>query len=63
MSGSWARRVRELGSPGTYPFVHAMINTGEFDEDDDPVEQFEFGLARMLDGIGMLVTQRGVPDA
>ena len=63
VSGSWARRVRELGSPGTYPFVHAMIDTGEFDEDDDPVEQFEFGLARMLDGIGMLVTERGVPDA
>jgi AcrR family transcriptional regulator len=57
-SGAWALRVQELSTPAAYPLVHAMIDTGTFDEDDDPGEQFEFGLARMLDGIGMLVAER-----
>jgi hypothetical protein len=28
-----------------------MLATPEFDEDDDPMLQFEFGLEMMLDGV------------
>jgi AcrR family transcriptional regulator len=59
VSGTWARRVLELTDPADFPGVHGMLASGEFDEDDDPMEQFEFGLQRTLDGIGLLVEERG----
>jgi AcrR family transcriptional regulator len=58
VSDPWARLVLELAPEERYPAIHRAIATGEFDEDDDPLEQFEFGLARMLDGIEQLVEDR-----
>jgi AcrR family transcriptional regulator len=58
VSGTWATRILGLSDGDEFPAVHAMIESGEFDEDDDPLEQFEFGLARTLDGISLLVEQR-----
>jgi AcrR family transcriptional regulator len=58
VSDPWARLVTELAPQERYPAIHRTIRTGEFDEDDDPVEQFEFGLERMLDGIERLVEER-----
>jgi AcrR family transcriptional regulator len=58
VSGTWARQVLALTDPADFPAVHRLLAAGEFDEDDDPVEQFEFGLQRMLDGIAVLVDQR-----
>lgn len=55
---AWALQVLALADPDDYPAVHAMLATGEFDEDDDALEQFEFGLARALDGIAVLVEHR-----
>ncbi len=57
-AGTWATRMLALIDSDEFPAVHAMIKTGEFDDDDDPVEQFEFGLARTLDGIAILVEER-----
>ncbi len=54
----WPRLIRELADPERYAAVLRVIETGEFDEDDDPMEQFEFGLARILDGIELLVESR-----
>jgi AcrR family transcriptional regulator len=59
VSGTWARQVLSLTAPEQFPAVHAMLASGEFDEDDDPLEQFEFGLQRSLDGIALLVDRRG----
>ncbi len=42
----------------TFPAVRELVADGEFAEDDDPVEQFEFGLQRMLDGVALLVEAR-----
>ncbi len=58
LSGIWARQVLELTEAADFPAVHRLLATGEFDEDDDPLEQFEFGLQRMLDGIALLVDRR-----
>jgi AcrR family transcriptional regulator len=58
VSGTWARQVLALTTAEDFPAVHALLASGEFDEDDDPMEQFEFGLQRTLDGIALLVEQR-----
>jgi AcrR family transcriptional regulator len=58
VTAAWAQQLQVLADPDDYPAVHAMLATGEFDEDDDPLEQFEFGLARALDGVALLVQQR-----
>ena len=58
VSDPWARLVTRLAPQERYPAIHRIIGTGEFDDDDDPTEQFEFGLERMLDGIERLVEER-----
>ena len=58
VSDPWARLVTQLAPQERYPAIHRIIGTGEFDDDDDPTEQFEFGLERMLDGIERLVEER-----
>jgi len=55
---AWPRLIRELADPERYAAVLRMIESGEFDEEDDPRDQFEFGLARILDGIELLVDSR-----
>lgn len=62
VTAAWALQVLALADADDYPAVHAMLATGEFDEDDDALEQFEFGLARALDGIAVLVEQRAHAD-
>lgn len=58
VSGAWARRVLRLTDADDFPAVHAMLAAGAFEEDDDALAQFEFGLQRTLDGIALLVEQR-----
>jgi AcrR family transcriptional regulator len=58
VSNPWARLVTQLAPEERYPAIYRIISTGEFDEDDDPTEQFEFGLERILDGIERLVEER-----
>lgn len=44
-----------------FPAVHAVLDSGVLDvgpEPDDPDEDFDFGLDRILDGIGALVARR-----
>jgi AcrR family transcriptional regulator len=57
-SATWGSLVAELADPDRYPNVFTAIGAGEFDEDDDPVDQFEFGLARIMDGIEALLAKR-----
>lgn len=53
-SPDWARMVGELASGDRYPELLKALGTDEFEKDDDPLDQFEFGLQRMLDGIAQL---------
>jgi AcrR family transcriptional regulator len=58
MSVTWAQRILTLTAADDFPELHTILASGEFDEDDDALEQFELGLQRMLDGIEILVEQR-----
>lgn len=53
-SPEWARIVGELASAERYPELLKALATDEFEQDDDPLDQFEFGLQRMLDGVDQL---------
>jgi AcrR family transcriptional regulator len=62
--GSFAEGVRLLVDPVTYPALAPMIAAGEFDPTPgvDPVEDLEeifaFGIARILDGLEVLIDLR-----
>ena len=43
----------------TFPAVHRAIASGELDDDDDEFEpDFEYGLARILDGVQALIARK-----
>jgi AcrR family transcriptional regulator len=53
-----------LITPDRYPALAPVIAAGEFDDDDDEEDfedQFDFGLDRVLDGIGVLIESRRKP--
>jgi AcrR family transcriptional regulator len=49
--------LAELTSPEEFPALHAVIDAGAF-EQDNPDSEFTFGLDRILDGIGHLISRR-----
>jgi len=50
--------LSQLLDPQRFPEMLAVLDSGIFDLPDDPEFEFEFGLARILDGIEALVRQR-----
>jgi AcrR family transcriptional regulator len=63
--GKWPRVLANYGQiliqvtePAKFPAVRAAIASGIFDEPGDFRDEFTFGLDRILDGVGMLVTAR-----
>ncbi|MBB5872462.1 AcrR family transcriptional regulator [Allocatelliglobosispora scoriae] len=58
---AYGRLLKSLIHPKQFPSLSALIAEGVLDKADDPDEEFIFGLARILDGVGVLVTQRAVP--
>ncbi len=63
--GKWPRVLANYGEiltrvtdPATFPAVRAAVASGIFDEPGDFTDEFTFGLDRILDGIGILVTAR-----
>jgi AcrR family transcriptional regulator len=50
--------VRRLTAAERFPALHAMLDAGVFDRADPPEEEFEFGLARILDGVAALLERR-----
>jgi AcrR family transcriptional regulator len=54
----YARLLRRLTHAERFPAIHAAMDAGAFDDEDDPEQEFEFGLARMLDGVAALVEAR-----
>ncbi|HEX3874005.1 MAG TPA: TetR/AcrR family transcriptional regulator [Solirubrobacteraceae bacterium] len=55
---SWRRVIERLADPGDFPELHAVARSGVLDQDDDPDEEFHFGLDRVLDGVDALVRAR-----
>ncbi|MFI6266391.1 TetR/AcrR family transcriptional regulator [Micromonospora sp. NPDC051006] len=54
----YSRLVARVADPGRFPALHAVIAAGVLERDDDPDDEFVFGLDRLLDGIEALVTSR-----
>lgn len=55
---AYGRLLATLIGRESYPALSAALDAGAFDEPDDPDAEFIFGLARVLDGIGVLVADR-----
>ncbi|MGW8667510.1 TetR/AcrR family transcriptional regulator [Streptomyces niveus] len=58
----YGRTIQKLADPERFPSVAEMLAAGVMDvpdEPEDPDHEFAFGLARMLDGIDVLVRERG----
>ena len=55
----YGRMLGMLTDPQRYPAISKLLAAGVFDRADGPADEFVFGLARILDGIGVLVNARG----
>jgi AcrR family transcriptional regulator len=64
-SAGYGRALLELVDPATFPEVVAAVRSGELDEEDADFNRTElrFGLARVLDGLEVLIRQRGAASA
>jgi hypothetical protein len=52
------RLLTSLTDPRRYPAISNPHAAGVFGRAGDPADEFVFGLARILDGIGVLVNAR-----
>lgn len=55
---NWGRQIASLTDPERFPALHAAIGSEAVARDDDPDDEFTFGLERLLDGIEALVRRR-----
>jgi AcrR family transcriptional regulator len=55
---TWGRQLRALTDRERFPALHAALASEAFEQDDDPDDEFVFGLERILDGIDALVRAR-----
>jgi AcrR family transcriptional regulator len=55
---SWKRLITRLTDADSHPALHAALASGALDQDDDPDDEFVFGLERVLDGVDVLVRSR-----
>jgi AcrR family transcriptional regulator len=55
---TWSQQLARLTDAERFPALHAALASGVFDQDDDPDDEFTFGLERLLDGIEALVRTR-----
>jgi len=56
---AWSSQLRLLTDADRFPALHRALASGVFDQDDEPDDEFVFGLERVLDGIDALVRERG----
>jgi AcrR family transcriptional regulator len=56
---SWGRQIARLTDAEHFPALHAALASDAVAQDDDPDDEFVFGLERVLDGIEALVRTRG----
>jgi AcrR family transcriptional regulator len=53
---TWGRLLARLTDPEAFPALHAALRSEAFAQDDEPDDEFVFGLERVLDGIAVLVS-------
>jgi hypothetical protein len=53
---TWGRLLARLTDPEDFPALHAALGSEAFAQDDEPDDEFVFGLDRVLDGIAALVS-------
>ncbi|MEV4496839.1 TetR/AcrR family transcriptional regulator [Micromonospora arborensis] len=58
MMPAYSRMVARLIDPSRFPALHRVLAAGVLDQDDDPDDEFTFGLDRILDGIEALIRRR-----
>ncbi|MET8230711.1 TetR/AcrR family transcriptional regulator [Micromonospora sp. NPDC005298] len=58
MMPAYGRTVARLIDPTRFPALHRVLASGVLNQDDDPDDEFTFGLDRILDGIEALVYRR-----
>jgi AcrR family transcriptional regulator len=56
----YRRILAQVADPLRFPALHRVLAAGTFDAADDPDREFDFGLARILDGIESLIQRRTV---
>ena len=57
-TASYGRTLASLVDAKRFPALTATIGSGMFDQVGDVNEDFDFGLARILDGVDVLVRAR-----
>jgi AcrR family transcriptional regulator len=58
---NYARILARVTTPERFPALHEVLAAEVFfDEDEEPDEDFSFGLARLMDGFGVLIASRDV---
>ncbi|MFG2642316.1 TetR/AcrR family transcriptional regulator [Streptomyces sp. NPDC048370] len=55
----YGHTLRRLADPDRFPAVARMLDSGVMEEADEPDYEFRFGLARILDGVALLVEGKG----
>ncbi|MGW6564266.1 TetR/AcrR family transcriptional regulator [Streptomyces sp. NPDC054975] len=55
----YGHTLRRLADPERYPAVARMLEAGVMEQADEPDYEFRFGLARILDGVALLVDGEG----
>jgi AcrR family transcriptional regulator len=56
---TWGATLARLTSPDDFPALHAALTSEAFAQDDEPDDEFVFGLERVLDGVAVLVERTG----
>ncbi|MFC4017816.1 TetR/AcrR family transcriptional regulator [Micromonospora sp. GCM10011542] len=60
---AYRRTLSRLADPARFPALHRVLAAGVLDQDDDPDDEFTFGLDRILDGVETLVRARASAGA
>ncbi|MEU8254651.1 TetR/AcrR family transcriptional regulator [Micromonospora inaquosa] len=58
MMPAYGRLVARLIDPARFPALHRVLSAGVLNQDDDPDDEFVFGLDRILDGVEALIQRR-----
>jgi AcrR family transcriptional regulator len=59
VSGAWSRVITRVTDAERFPALHRALASGVLGEDDNPDEDFSWRLERVLDGVEVLVRERG----
>ncbi|MEU7751797.1 TetR/AcrR family transcriptional regulator [Micromonospora sp. NPDC049101] len=58
MMPAYGRLLAQLIDPARFPALQRVLAAGVLNQDDDPDDEFTFGLDRILDGVDALIQRR-----